>query len=124
MEGQRFALGGSIPIEKAMNPEVLLVYEMTGQPLTAEHGFPLRVVAPGYIGARSVKWLSNITLQAEPSSNYYQAYSYKLFPPEIDLSPCLLAVPLVLALVALLKGYCEVFDQTFIAQYLVPMSSL
>ncbi|MBV9453395.1 MAG: molybdopterin-dependent oxidoreductase [Rubrobacter sp.] len=84
MEDQTFEFGGSIPIEKAMNPEVLLAYEMNGEPLTAEHGAPLRVVAPGYIGARSVKWLSSITLQEEPSSNYYQAYSYKLSPPVVD----------------------------------------
>ena len=84
MESQRFGFGGSIPIGKAMNPEVLLAYEMNGEPLAVEHGFPLRAVAPGYIGARSVKWLSSITLQEEPSFNYYQAYSYKLFPPEVD----------------------------------------
>ncbi|MDQ4128699.1 MAG: molybdopterin-dependent oxidoreductase, partial [Actinomycetota bacterium] len=44
-------------------------------------GFPLRVVAPGYIGARSVKWLSGITLRDAPSDNHYQAREYKLFPP-------------------------------------------
>lgn len=84
MEDHTFGLGGSIPIQKAMSPEVLLAYEMNGEPLTAEHGAPLRVVAPGYLGARSVKWLGSITLQEEPSSNYYQAYSYKLFPPDVD----------------------------------------
>jgi sulfite oxidase len=67
-----------------MSPEVLLAYEMNGEPLTAEHGAPLRVVTPGYVGARSVKWLGSIRLQEEPSSNYYQAYAYKLFPPEVD----------------------------------------
>jgi sulfite oxidase len=77
-----FGFGGSLPIEKALGAEVLLAYEMNGEPLTAAHGFPVRVVVPGYIGARSVKWLGEITLQAEPSSNYYQAHAYKLFPPE------------------------------------------
>ena len=77
----RFNYGGSIPLQKALDPEVLLVYEMNGEPLPREHGFPLRVVAPGYIGARSVKWLSRITLQDAPSDNHYQAREYKLFPP-------------------------------------------
>lgn len=75
--------GGSITLEKATAGEVLLAYEMNGAPLTEEHGFPLRVVVPGYIGARSVKWLGTITVAAEPSSNYFQAHAYKLFPPHI-----------------------------------------
>jgi sulfite oxidase len=84
MEDQRFGFGGSISIEKAVSPEVVLAYEMNGEPLIPEHGAPLRVVAPGYIGARSVKWLDSITLQAEPSSNYYQTHAYKIFPPQVD----------------------------------------
>ena len=84
MEDQRFGFGGSIPIEKAMNSEVLLAYEMNGKTLPPEHGAPLRAVVPGYIGARSVKWLGNIALQEEPSSNYYQTHAYKIFPPHTD----------------------------------------
>ncbi len=83
-EGKTFGFGGSIPIEKAMSPEVLLAYEMNGEPLTPVHGFPLRVVVPGYLGARSVKWLSSITLQESPSSNYFQQHAYKLFTPEVQ----------------------------------------
>lgn len=81
--GDTFGFGGSIPIEKAMSADVLLAYEMNGQPLTPVHGFPLRVIVPGYIGARSVKWLDHITLQAGPSANYFQAHAYKLFPPDV-----------------------------------------
>ncbi len=79
--GHRFCFGGSIPLEKALSPEVLLAYEMNGEPLPPVHGAPLRVVVPGYIGARSVKWLSTVTLQDEPSDNYFQAKAYRLFPP-------------------------------------------
>ncbi|CAA9422977.1 MAG: hypothetical protein AVDCRST_MAG22-2709 [uncultured Rubrobacteraceae bacterium] len=75
--------GGSIPIGRAVADGVLLAYEMNGEPLAPEHGFPLRVVVGGYVGARSVKWLSGITLQTEPSSNHYQAVEYKLFPPHV-----------------------------------------
>jgi sulfite oxidase len=76
----RIEFGGSIPICKALCPEVLLAYEMNGEPLTPEHGFPLRVVVPGYFGARSVKWLAGITLQDRPSENYFQAEAYRLAP--------------------------------------------
>jgi sulfite oxidase len=81
--GHRFHFGGSIPLAKALTPEVLLAYEMNGAPLPPTHGSPLRVLVPGYIGARSVKWLSHIELQAEPSSNYFQAHAYRLFPSSV-----------------------------------------
>ncbi len=75
--------GGSVPVERAVADGTLLAYEMNGEPLTPEHGFPLRVVVGGYVGARSVKWLSGINLQAEPSGNHYQAVEYKLFPAHV-----------------------------------------
>jgi sulfite oxidase len=82
-DGKRFHFGGSIPLDAALHEDVLLAYAMNGQTLPPEHGFPLRVVVPGYIGARSVKWLSSITVQGQPSDNYYQAHAYKLFPPQV-----------------------------------------
>jgi sulfite oxidase len=83
--GGLFGFGGSIPIEKAMSAETLLAYEMNGEPLPPLHGFPLRVMVPGYIGARSVKWLTNIHVQAHPSTNYFQAHAYKRFPAHVQL---------------------------------------
>ena len=76
--------GASIPIEKATAPEVVLAWAMNGEPLEAVHGAPLRVVVPGYIGARSVKWVQRITVAAEPSPNYFQATAYRLLPAEAD----------------------------------------
>ncbi len=79
---QRF--GASIPRHKALAPEVLLAWEMNGDPLPSVHGAPLRVVVPGYIGARSVKWVQRITAQAQPSENYFQAQTYRLLPAHAD----------------------------------------
>lgn len=82
--GRQFGFGGSIPLEKALAREVLLAYEMNGQPLTPLHGRPLRAVVPGYIGARSVKWLSRIEVRSSPSENYFYARAYQLFPPQAN----------------------------------------
>ncbi len=76
--GRRFGFGGSIALEKALEGDVLLAFELNGAPLPPAHGFPLRAVVPGWIGARSVKWLGRITLSAEPSRNYFQAEAYRV----------------------------------------------
>ena len=79
----RFTYGASIPMAKAMSPEVLLAFAMNGEPLAPEHGFPLRVVVPGFAGVRSPKWLAAITVQDEPSDNHMQQRDYKLVPPDV-----------------------------------------
>ncbi|MDQ3866508.1 MAG: molybdopterin-dependent oxidoreductase [Actinomycetota bacterium] len=78
------AFGGSIPLAKALTSDVLLAWAMNGEPLPSVHGFPLRVVVPGYVGARSVKWLSAVSVQASSSSSYFQRHAYRLFPPDLD----------------------------------------
>lgn len=82
-DGRVKGFGGSIPLSKAVGDEVLLAYGMNGQPLTRLHGFPLRAVVPGYIGARSVKWLASITVRSDPSDNYFQRHAYRMFPPHV-----------------------------------------
>ncbi|KAF8925652.1 hypothetical protein BGZ47_003132 [Haplosporangium gracile] len=80
--------GSSIPLRKAMDPlgDVIIAYEMNGQPLTRDHGFPLRVIVPGYIGARSVKFLQKILVQPQESNSFFQRKDYKILPPWIDSS--------------------------------------
>jgi DMSO/TMAO reductase YedYZ molybdopterin-dependent catalytic subunit/glyoxylase-like metal-dependent hydrolase (beta-lactamase superfamily II) len=73
--------GGSIPLAAALDSDVLLADELNGRPLPPVHGAPLRVVVPGTIGARSVKWLSTVRVQAAPSSNHFQADTYHLDGP-------------------------------------------
>ncbi len=104
--GAAFGLGGSVPLEKGLAGDVLLAYELNGAPLPAEHGFPLRAVVPGYIGARSVKWLGKIRLQREPSDNYYQAHAYKLFPPDVRAETADWARGLMLSELSLNAAVC------------------
>ncbi|MDQ6816097.1 MAG: sulfite oxidase [Actinomycetota bacterium] len=77
---QRF--GGSIPLDKACRPEVLLAWAMNGEPLPLVHGAPLRVVVPGYVGARSVKWLERIEVSSRPWQGYFQHVVYRLLPQD------------------------------------------
>jgi sulfite oxidase len=76
--------GSSIPLNKASSEEVLLAWQMNGQPLPRAHGGPVRVVVRGYIGARSVKWVTAITVRRGPSQNYFQALDYRILPPDAD----------------------------------------
>lgn len=77
---QRF--GGSIPLDKASRHEVLLAWEMNREPLPPVHGAPVRVVVPGYIGARSVKWLERIEVRSTPWLGYFQDVVYRLLPED------------------------------------------
>lgn len=76
--------GSSIPLSKALSGEVLLAFQMNSEPLPRAHGGPVRVVVPGYVGARSVKWVTGIRVQSGPSDNYFQAHDYRILPPETD----------------------------------------
>lgn len=90
MEHVRFySLDGmmaSIGIEKALNPygDCLIVYEMNGEPLPRDHGFPLRIIVPGYAAVRSVKWLNRIELSAtEAEGPWQRGLNYKMLPPSV-----------------------------------------
>ncbi|KAK2055169.1 hypothetical protein LY76DRAFT_637968 [Colletotrichum caudatum] len=82
------AYGASIPIESALDPrgDVLLAYSMNGKPLPRDHGYPLRALVPGHVAARSVKWLSHITISDEESHSQWQRKDYKCFGPN-ETSP-------------------------------------
>ena len=81
------AYGASISLRKAMRDECLLAWEMNGEPLLPAHGAPLRAVIPGYVGARSVKWLSRIELRDVPWDGFYQDVAYRLLPPDGEPAP-------------------------------------
>ena len=76
--GDRFGFGGSVDLAKAMSGDVLLATELNGAPLPPPHGFPVRALVPGWIGARSVKWLGRIEVTTEPSPNYFQTRAYRM----------------------------------------------
>ena len=68
----------SLPVADAQREEVLLAYAVNGQPLPPQHGFPLRLIVPGWYGMTHVKWLKAITVVAEPFRGWQQDTAYRL----------------------------------------------
>ncbi|KAK8121783.1 Sulfite oxidase [Apiospora sp. TS-2023a] len=77
------AYGASIPIRSILDPrgDVLLAFKMNDLPLPGDHGFPVRVIVPGTVAARCVKWVNKIVISDEESSTSWQRRDYKCFGP-------------------------------------------
>jgi sulfane dehydrogenase subunit SoxC len=90
----------SLTVADASGDDVILAYEVNGQPLPPQHGFPLRLVVPGWYGMTNVKWLARITAVAEPFIGFQQAEGYRLLRdaddagvPVREMAPRALMVP-------------------------------
>ena len=77
--GQPIHFTRGLPMAQTRRNDVLLAYRMNGQDLPAAHGFPLRLVVPGWYGMASVKWLSRLVLTNRPFTGYYQSLAYIRF---------------------------------------------
>jgi sulfane dehydrogenase subunit SoxC len=75
--GDEQTYGRSLTIEQAVNDGAILAYQLNGAPLPSQHGYPLRLVVPGWYGMTNVKWLSSITAVSEPFAGYQQTQSYR-----------------------------------------------
>lgn len=78
--------GTSIKIEFAMDPsrDIILAYMQNGEPLAPDHGFPVRMIIPGFIGGRMVKWLKRIIVTSVESDNYYHYKDNRVLPSHVD----------------------------------------
>lgn len=85
----------ALSVEDALRDEVLLAYEMNGAPLSPQHGYPLRLVVPGWYGMTHVKWLQRIAPVAEPFAGWQQAEAYTIdgVPVQRMLPRSLMAPP-------------------------------
>jgi sulfane dehydrogenase subunit SoxC len=77
--GEEQAYERSLPRDEALGEDALLAYELNGEPLPPQHGFPLRLVMAGWYGMAHVKWLGAITALTEPFAGYQQAVGYRLY---------------------------------------------
>lgn len=77
--------GTSIPLELAMDPtnDILIAYEMNNEKLPPDHGFPVRLIVPGFIGGRMVKWLAKIEISESESQSHYHIEDNRVLPPMV-----------------------------------------
>lgn len=75
--GVRQQYARSLPIQEALRPDVVLAYRMNGTELPPQHGYPLRLVVPGWYGMASVKWLSSIRVVTKPFDGFQQQVAYR-----------------------------------------------
>ncbi len=76
--GEEQAYQRSLPLDELLGGEAILAYEINGEPLPPQHGFPLRLLVPGWYGMTSVKWLERITVLDAPFDGYQMRHSYRL----------------------------------------------
>jgi DMSO/TMAO reductase YedYZ molybdopterin-dependent catalytic subunit len=92
--GVEHAYERALPLEEALNDDVLLAYEMNGAPLLPQHGYPLRVVVPGWYGMTHVKWLHLITAIPHEFDGWQQTEAYRIDgEPVTRMLPRALLVP-------------------------------
>ncbi|KAA8538551.1 hypothetical protein F0562_028255 [Nyssa sinensis] len=78
--------GTSIKREIAMDPsrDIILAYMQNGERLSPDHGFPVRMIIPGFIGGRMVKWLKGIMVTTQESDSYYHYRDNRVLPTQVD----------------------------------------
>ena len=74
----------SLPLDRTLHPDTLLAYEMNGEALTPAHGYPVRLIVPGWYGMASVKWLVNIEVWDRPFDGFFQQRRYVVISEGID----------------------------------------
>ena len=94
LEGREMLPGGgsetpyatSISLDLALDEscDVLVAYMQNGKLLEPDHGFPARMIIPGHIGGRMVKWLTRITVTGKESENYYHYRDNRVLPSHVD----------------------------------------
>lgn len=85
-QGKDGTYGTSLKYGTAMDPgcDVLIAYMQNGRLLQPDHGYPVRIIIPGHIGGRMVKWLEEITVAGQESDNFYHYHDNRVLPSQVD----------------------------------------
>jgi nitrate reductase (NAD(P)H) len=83
--GKLVKYGTSIPLARAMNAayDVMIAWEANGEKLMPDHGYPVRLIVPGYIGGRMIKWLKEINVIDHETKNHYHYHDNRILPPHV-----------------------------------------
>jgi len=76
-----------IPVEKALATDTLLVHHMNGEVLPPDHGFPVRLLVPGWVGVSNIKWVGSIEVSETPLQSQWNTTSYRMFGPAYPDTP-------------------------------------
>lgn len=107
-----------IPIEKALDPDTILAYEMNGECLPFDHGFPLRAIVPGWVGGSYIKWLGRIEVSSKKISSHNNTRSYVLIgdnhPPQRPACGEVANLQTIKSALALTRDTSDDFDDELI----------
>mmetsp|Transcript_4811 Transcript_4811/g.9506 ORF Transcript_4811/g.9506 Transcript_4811/m.9506 type:complete len:899 (-) Transcript_4811:321-3017(-) len=83
--GEKVKYGTSVSLARAMNPayDIMLAYQANGEKLQPDHGFPLRLIIPGFIGGRMIKWIKELNVIPHMTENHYHYHDNRILPPHI-----------------------------------------
>ena len=84
--GSRVKFGTGIPLSRVMNPafDIMIAYGQNGEKLAPDHGYPIRLIVPGYTAARNIKWLKQINAIPHVTRNHYYYHNNRVLPPHVS----------------------------------------
>ena len=83
--GDKVKFGASVPLSRALNKafDIMIAYEQNGMRLTPDRGYPIRLICPGYVAARNIKWLKEINIIPHETRNHYFYHDNRILPPNV-----------------------------------------
>jgi DMSO/TMAO reductase YedYZ molybdopterin-dependent catalytic subunit len=101
----------SLPMKKSLDPATLLALKMNGEPLSPLHGFPLRLIVPGWDGTSWVKWVNYLSVDQKPNTGFYMNPGYRFpkhpGPPGIPVDPADLEVIEAMPVKSYITGHTD-----------------